>query len=64
MSGKPFSSLPLHTPKKRNTAHRCSSFFGGVFLNQNDEYREKGNPTPIKNGTIITIFYYIYTLYS
>ena len=29
MSGKPFSSLPLHTPKKRNIARRCSSFFGG-----------------------------------
>ncbi len=60
MSGKP------PAPHSQKEEHRPSVllFFLGVFLYQNDEYREKGNPTPIKNGTIITIFYYIYTLYS
>ena len=44
MSGKP------PAPHSQKEEHRPSVllFFLGVFLYQNDEYREKGNPTPIK----------------
>lgn len=48
MSGKAYPTASRSTLPKRGTSTAGVPLFLRVFLNQNDEYREKGNPTPIK----------------